>query len=555
MSSLSKNFRLSSTLKIEEEAMAITKNQGIGSILGSGNCDERSTNSSSSLRRTLSADHMSSTKWLTQHGFSPMKKIASSEEFSICSITDSSSSEDDEEEEEDGDETNDDEPRGQFDIWNSIQEEVAKKKELDRQKQGQFDIWSSIIQQKSQEITGSKPLAPPYIHPLVKRSASSLNEKSLEICTESLGSETGSDGFSSYPSSESGDDDKETEQEQQERVEQSLSFPFEAMSIPKYNYVAGKKSPAQQRQQRSFPPPIPSRGNGASSIRMQSRRDNGRLVLEAVSVPSTTNFLAQRQDGRLVLTFVNSTEQVGPKIEREEVKEMEEEFENFDDDDDDYVESDDEDEAEEEEEEKEAAFVMEPAPPKLLSSRVINVHRLSSLMGLANRDPTWPNKFNEVVKFDEAENDIKPTIVAKSLPPMPRMIPKARAAAEADEKGTVTEVAFVAAAGGGGGGVGGGGVSFNAYEYYWRPKPMTAAQSKGGGGGGNNINYSENNHNNYNNKLILSKNSMGNNNNQEQQQLLVLRGNRGDYWVPLLKSCKEPRRSLLFWEPYCIATS
>lgn len=551
MSSLSKSFRLSSTLKIEEEAMAITKNQGIGSILGSDTCDERSTNSSSSLRRTLSADHMSSTKWLTQHGFSPMKKIATSEEFSICSIADSSSSED--EEEEDSDETNGEEPRSQFDIWSSIQEEVAKKKELDHQKQGQFDTWSSIIQQKSQEITDNKPLAPPYIHPLVKRSASSLSEKSLEICTESLGSETGSDGFSSYPASESGDDDNETEQEQQERVEQSLSFAFEATSIPRYNYVVGKKPLAQQR---SFPPPIPSRGNGASSIRMQSRRDNGRLVLEAVSVPSTNNFLAQRQDGRLVLTFVNSTEQVRSRIEQEEVKEMEEmeeEFGNFDDDDDDddeHMESDDEDEAEEEEE-KEAAFVMEQAPPKLLSSRVINVHRLSSLMGLANRDPTWPNRFNEVVKFDEVENDIKPTMVAKSLPPMPRMIPKARAATEGDGTGTVTAAAVVAAAGGGGGGGGaGGGVSFNAYEYYWRPKPMTAAPSKSCGSNNN-----DKNHNDYNNKLILSKNSMGNNNNQEQQQPLVLRGNKGDCWVPSVKSCKEPRRSLLFWEPYCIATS
>ncbi|GAY40699.1 hypothetical protein CUMW_053990 [Citrus unshiu] len=31
-----------------------------------------------------------------------------------------------------------------------------------------------------------------YVHPLVKRSASMLSEKSLEMCTESLGSETGS---------------------------------------------------------------------------------------------------------------------------------------------------------------------------------------------------------------------------------------------------------------------------------------------------------------------------------------------------------------------------
>jgi hypothetical protein len=35
-----------------------------------------------SLQRTLSA-YVSSKKWLAQNGFSPMKKIASSEEFSV----------------------------------------------------------------------------------------------------------------------------------------------------------------------------------------------------------------------------------------------------------------------------------------------------------------------------------------------------------------------------------------------------------------------------------------------------------------------------------------
>jgi hypothetical protein len=51
--------------------------------------------------------------------------------------------------------------------------------------------------------------------------------------------------------------------------------------------------------------------------------------------------------------------------------------------------------------------------------------------------------------------------------------------------------------------------------------------------------------------LALSKKFVPN----EQQELVVLRGNKGDYLVPLLKSCKEPRKSLLFWEPHCIATS
>ena len=113
---LSKSLRLSSALNITEEAMT-TKKQGIVSILGSDN--ERPTKAAS-LRRTLSAD-MSSKKWLTQHGFSPLKKSASSEEFPV-SILDSSS----EEGEEDYEERKETEARGQFDIWTTIQEENNK---------------------------------------------------------------------------------------------------------------------------------------------------------------------------------------------------------------------------------------------------------------------------------------------------------------------------------------------------------------------------------------------------------------------------------------------
>ncbi|KAJ0021392.1 hypothetical protein Pint_31647 [Pistacia integerrima] len=513
---LSKSLRLSSTLKIDEEAM-VTKTQGIGSILGSDS--ERSK--SCSLRRTLSAD-MSSTKWLTQHGFSPMKKIASSKEFSISSIIDSSSSEGEEEDTET-------EQQSQLDFWSSIQEEVYEKKEVD-EKPGQFDIWSSIISQKAQDAS-NKSLPPPYVHPLVKRSASSLSEKSLEICTESLGSETGSDGFSSYPSSETGDtdDDKEMDQEQplqqpqeeeEEEERMTQNFDVKEVLVPKFNYVVGKKS-----TERSFPPPISSlsRHDGAS-IRMQSRRDNGRLVLEAVSVPSTNNFRAQRHDGRLVLTFV-STNEMEDKFEEEEEEEEEEDQET------------EEEEVEESENESrggemEIEFVMDQEAPKL-SNKVLNVHRLTLVMnkqmGLAKINPQWPNKFNEVVKFDEVE-DMKPSILAQSLPTpasMARLIPKPPAAAAATVRATA-------------------GATFNAYEYYWRPKPMEA-------GPGVVSKQMMNQQLQENSKFILSKNKSSPEN--EQRKVLLLSGKKGDYLVPFTKGCKEPRRSLLFWEPYCIATS
>ncbi|TQD91086.1 hypothetical protein C1H46_023320 [Malus baccata] len=47
---------------------------------------------------------------------------------------------------------------------------------------------------------------------------------------------------------------------------------------------------------------------------MRTHRDNGRLVLEAVSIPSPNNFRAERHDGRLVLTFLNATPSIPPKI-------------------------------------------------------------------------------------------------------------------------------------------------------------------------------------------------------------------------------------------------
>lgn len=131
--------------------MGIVK-QGIVSILGT-DTEKRNKGVAGSIRRTLSAD-MSSKKWLSQNGFSPMKKIASSKELDVL---------------------------GQDEIWRSIQNGGNKTSN---------DVWSSILNQKNEE---SSTLPPPYIHPLLKKSSSSLTDKSLEICTESLGSETGSE--------------------------------------------------------------------------------------------------------------------------------------------------------------------------------------------------------------------------------------------------------------------------------------------------------------------------------------------------------------------------
>lgn len=558
-SCLSKSLHSSSHfMKSMEHEAKVTEKQGIVTILGS-DCERTKA---ASLRRTLSAD-MSSKKWLAQQGFlSPMKKIASSEELSKSVEDNNTSSSSDED--EDHFRSRKAQQQKMFHIWTSIDQDyqIQKKNKNKENTEGQFDIWNSIVTQKGEENKSMVPDAP-YVHPLVKKQ-STLKGKSLEVCTESLGSETGSEGFASYPSSETGDievDRKEEEQvaevQQQQREEKQVStLPVEYVEefqVVKYNTAATATAAAVAPVKksavvaRSFPPPIPSLSSSdGASLRMKTRRDNGRVVLEAVSMPCTNNFRAQRQDGRLVLTFVSATpssceeysENEEMVSEEQKEEEFEEKFVNFAE-----SETEDEDEDEEEEEDreeeedvevervvgkengiKEIGTEMEEAP-KMLTSRVINVHRLALMMkkpiGLANRSHGWAtNKFNQVVKYggDEEEVTMKPTPLAQSLPPRPgrvaRLIPKSPTAATA----TATTAA-----------------SLNAYEYYWRAKPTAAL-----------------------NPLIQaasppmkSMNQMAN----QQQQLLAMRENKGDHIGPLSKGCKEPRRSLLFWEPYCIATS
>ncbi|KAK8679732.1 hypothetical protein V6N13_145168 [Hibiscus sabdariffa] len=452
---LSKSSGLSSALNIAEEAINVTKKRGIVSVLGSDS-DQRPTAQGSSLRKTLSAD-MSSKKCLTQNGFSPLKKVASS-----VSITD----------------------------------DCQGKKELE--KPCQFDIWSSIISKKPDD-DDSRSLPPPYIHPLVKRSASCLSEKSLQICTESLGSETGSDGFSSYPPSEAGDVEEDRKEENQHGV---LHQPKTACFDDEDDQPRiVKKSP----QYGSFPPPIPSLSlEDGASVRMETHRDNGRLVLEAVSVPWKNNFLAQRQDGRLVLTFANTInetevfESFGAEEKGTETTILEEE---------------------EEEEEEMCGHKIESA---------MNLQRLAAMMNkpvwLSNKNPTWPKTFDEIVKLGEGkEEKVEPT----TPPPLvARLIPSP----SPPPPSTV-----------------------NAYEYYWR-RPNEPMSSKAailtplGQQPPASLLKDK--------QLILTKKETANDEQQQQQQqLVVLRGNNGDYFVPLLRGCKETRRSLIYLDPYCIATS
>ncbi|XP_078164823.1 FAF-like protein (DUF3049) [Carex rostrata] len=213
----------------------------------------------------------------------------------------------------------------------------AKEEKQDEEQPGQTDIWNLIQSQKPDNTI----MPPPYVHPLVRRSSSSLSQKSLEICTENLGSESGSDDFlASFTDSET---DTESEHGHLTEIEEHepLVAKIPAMKMGPM-YVTNQENPyhcpsaavSRKSPPRNFPPPLPSisNPNGGPCLRMRPYRcGNGRLVMEAVPVPTQNYLHARRHDGRLLLSFTGQH-----AIEEAELPESKSE-----------IESEDESEAEE----------------------------------------------------------------------------------------------------------------------------------------------------------------------------------------------------------------
>ncbi|XP_022722102.1 protein FANTASTIC FOUR 3-like [Durio zibethinus] len=130
-----------------------------------------------------------------------------------------------------------------------------------------------------------------YVHPLLNRSLSTLSKRSLELCTENLGNETGSDiledNIFSLSSSDSEGGNSPTRKQSKSR--QLLG--------------------AEKAISRNFPPPLTTI-SGSESLQIRPHREDGRLVIKAVKTPSTnTLFQAERSNGRLRLCLLkDSTE-------------------------------------------------------------------------------------------------------------------------------------------------------------------------------------------------------------------------------------------------------
>ncbi|KAK4780138.1 hypothetical protein SAY87_016244 [Trapa incisa] len=321
---------------------------------------------------------MQSRKWIAGNNCI----LPSSDEHCLDGITDSPPN-DCLEEEEEGEPS---QSKSQFDIW-SPNQEAKDRTGVDETEHP--NIWSLILSPKN------KPDHPvpvvPYIHPQVKKSAASLSVKSLEICTESLGSETGSDVFSSYSSSETSDGEEDGKEELPDHPEKMVP------SSDMFSTVSRKRQQLQQlTRSRSFPPPLPSLShqNGAS-LHVHSLRNNGRLVLEAVSVKEQRNFQAQREGGRLVLTLIDHP--TGNDRDNGDKKATD-----GDEIDDaltpDGAATDDDEEIQdigdvEEEEEEEEGEVTELQANKL--SDILNKHPVI----LSDRCPLLPDRFAEAVVF------------------------------------------------------------------------------------------------------------------------------------------------------------
>ncbi|KAG6534418.1 hypothetical protein ZIOFF_008304 [Zingiber officinale] len=359
------------------------------------------------------------------------------------------------------------------------------------------------------EKAADGPVDEPYVHHLVRRSSSSMSLKSLQICTERLGSETGSDELSDHEfdcvEMEGDEESKKYEYVEEkvtlvEEIEDGLFVRRRAKEMTEVNYHCS--SVRLRSLPRSFPPPLPSisRRDGPC-LHMRPHRRDGRLVVEAVAVPSRNYLHAQREGGRLVLCFVDasvdgarSSDQIGENravefAEFELEKEVEPEKEEEEEDEDEEEEDDEEEEEEEEVEVVDRGTMVEvkvsTQPQQQSSSSTKKVLRSSLVI----------NKFVSGTPDEEANNTAADLIQPQSSPKRPTTATAAAAVVAASTLSARNELMRDGA----------------------RPVPGNAQMD--------------------NTLLFTSK-----------------RGNR-DAILRSMRRCSQLRRPLFFWEPCCIATT
>ncbi|WJX21039.1 hypothetical protein P8452_10515 [Trifolium repens] len=163
-----------------------------------------------------------------------------------------------------------------------------------------LDALSNMSQNKSKKETTTTTTT--YVHPQQKRSSLVLCPKSLELCTENLGSESGTDIV------------------ENDMLLSSLGTMEEQRQPCRQVLAATKKVKTQ-----NFPPPLTTI-RGSESLRVRPHREDGRLVIEVAKVPTSTScFQADRSHGRLRLCFLTN-QTTSFDLEEEQEKEVDDDF-------------------------------------------------------------------------------------------------------------------------------------------------------------------------------------------------------------------------------------
>lgn len=160
-------------------------------------------------------------------------------------------------------------------------------------------------------------------------SFSRLSAKSLELCTESLGSESGSDVITDDSSNVSIFSRSSTFSHS-DLIEDTSSYSRVELEKPKEAKSSARPSQGGRnttKRSNNFPPRLTSMC-GPSSLQMRSRREGGRLIIDVVEAPFRNSYLhAERSDGRLRLCFLTGSDSAVTSTSASSAKEEEEEEE------------------------------------------------------------------------------------------------------------------------------------------------------------------------------------------------------------------------------------
>ncbi|KAF8093302.1 hypothetical protein N665_0385s0049 [Sinapis alba] len=165
------------------------------------------------------------------------------------------------------------------------------------------ESWSFLesISNSSSDGKDKKTLLPPYVH--TPSSRRTLSDESLALCTESLGSETGSDVIN--------DQDLFSVTSELQTIETRPTTTRSSRQDKKRNMMA------------SLPPPLTSM-RGFDGIQVKSQRENGRLVMTAMKPLPRDRCLQDRSNGCVRLAIlIDSNDHIETETKEEEEETVE----------------------------------------------------------------------------------------------------------------------------------------------------------------------------------------------------------------------------------------